>query len=475
MPPSTRHTPVVAPCSATSSRSAMQRIDPKQSQQPAAKPTYTVAEMFCGCGGFSHGFWTTGRFRTVFGNDVKDFALKTFERNHAHDGISPATIREDIRTVSDARIVDIIEGRCGGTLDCLLGGPPCQGFSQMRRTRERMDSNIVKFGGYNKLDQDPRNDLVLRFLEVAAALNPKVIVIENVPQFLSHYHDGMRGGIAQQVEEVLIEMGYQVACGVLNAADYGVPQLRQRAVILASRLGPAILPMQTHGDPEIPAGWPGKPWNTVSDAIKDLPKAAPLQESLGGGDAYACEAESDFQKAMRTSSGFPFNHVTRGYKDQIIKIIQEMRPGETWDDASLRMTRKYQKLIAKEVAKGASEKAARKKLEAEGKINPVFFKRYYWSAYTRLAWDRPALTITANANFLGSGRFTHPEADRGITIREAARLQSFDDSFEFVTSDHEKKWSENLGVGLDMIGEAVPPLLARAIANSVAVHLDEHQ
>jgi len=190
---------------------------------------------------------------------------------------------------------------------------------------------------------------------------------------------------------------------------------------------------------------------------------------------YLSEADNEFLKMMRTSVHFPFNHVTRTYQDQVIKIIQQMRQGETWDDASLRMTKKYNKRIAKEVAAGISEKAAKKKLEKEEKINPVFFKRYYWSAYTRLAWSRPALTITANANFLGSGRFTHPVANRGITIREAARLQSFDDSFEFVTSKNKKKWSENLGVGLDMIGEAVPPLLAKSIANSIAVHLDEYQ
>ena len=448
----------------------------KKTQMIEEKPTYTAAEMFCGCGGFSHGFGTTGRFKTVFGNDVKDLALKTFARNHSHNGVAPTILREDIRNVPDSQIVEIIQDKCGGSLDCLLGGPPCQGFSQMRRTGERMDSNIVKFRGYNKLDQDPRNDLVLRFLEVAAALNPKIIVIENVPQFLSHYHDGMRGGIAQQVEEVLVEMGYDVHCDVLNAADYGVPQLRQRAVILASRLGPVTLPMPTHGDPEFTDNWPGKPWTTVSDALKDLPETAPLHEVLGGGGGgYSSEPDNEFLKMMRTSSHFPFNHVTRTYQGRVIKIIQQMRQGETWDDASLRMTQKYQKMIAKGVAKGAPEKAVKKKLENEGKINPVFFKRYYWSAYTRLAWNRPALTITANANFLGSGRFTHPNADRGITIREAARLQSFDDNFEFVTSDNEKKWSENLGIGLDMIGEAVPPLLAKALAHSIAVHLDEHR
>ena len=188
---------------------------------------YTVAELFCGCGGFSHGFSRTGRFQTVLGNDLKKFALQTFKLNHEHEGREPAVIEKDIRAVPDREIIDLLGSKGVGNLDCLLGGPPCQGFSQMRRTEGRRGSKIVRFGGYNKLDQDPRNDLVLRFLEIAAALNPKIIVIENVPQFLSHYHDGKRGGIAQQVEGILNELGYEVSCDILNAADYGVPQLRQ--------------------------------------------------------------------------------------------------------------------------------------------------------------------------------------------------------------------------------------------------------
>lgn len=206
-----------------------------------AKTQYSVAELFCGCGGFSHGFWRTGRFQTVLGNDIKKFALQTFKANHSHGGKEPAIIEKDIRTVSDVEIINLLKSKGITELDCLLGGPPCQGFSQMRRTEGRRGSKIVRFGGYNKLDQDPRNDLVLRFLEIAAALNPKVIVIENVPQFLSHYYDGKPGGIARQVEEVLREAGYaHVHCDILNAADYGVPQLRERAFIIASRLGPIL-------------------------------------------------------------------------------------------------------------------------------------------------------------------------------------------------------------------------------------------
>lgn len=435
---------------------------------------YTVAELFCGCGGFSHGFWRTGRFRTVLGNDIKQFALQTFKKNHSHDGQEPAVIEKDIRTVSDTDIIAMLKSQNAEELDCLIGGPPCQGFSQMRRTKARRGSKIVRFGGYNKLDQDPRNDLVLRFLEIAALLNPKIIVIENVPQFLHHYHDGKRGGIAQQVEEILVELGYEVSCDILNAADYGVPQLRQRAVIIASRLGKITLPTATHGDRELLFGREVLPWVTVEDALSDLPPSPPLHDKLGGQpEGYACPAQTAFAKQMRTSLTFPFNHLTRTYQKRIIDIIKQMRQGETWDEASSRLANRFDALVAKRVALGESEDTAKEYLIAKGKILPVFYKRYYWSAYTRLAWDRPALTITANSNFLGSGRFTHPELDRGITMREAARLQSFDDAFTFYTSEDPKRITENIGVGLDMIGEAVPPLLSRAIAESVSVHLDE--
>ena len=91
---------------------------------------------------------------------------------------------------------------------------------------------------------------------------------------------------------------------------------------------------------------------------------------------------------------------------------------------------------------------------------------------TRLAWNSPALTITANANFLGSGRFSHPASLRGITVREAARLQSFDDDFRFITSTSNDTGPERIGVAMDMIGEAVPPNLSQAIAESLAHQLD---
>lgn len=439
---------------------------------------YTIAEFFCGCGGFSRGFARSGRFSSLLGNDIKAAALRSYAFNHRSDDLVPATIREDIRTLSLEKITTALRERGSGpgALDCLIGGPPCQGFSQLRRSEERENGKIVKFRGYSKLAHDPRNDLVLRFLEVAEHLRPKIVVIENVPQMLGHGFEGRLGKLSEIVEGMLMEMGYAVKHGVLCAADYGVPQLRERAIFIASATGSVDLPIATHADPQrtdlIASG--RKPWTTVGDAIKDLPPPPEAEDKLGGGAVSFYKAtDAEYVQSLRSVKAFPYNHLSRTYRKSVLRLIKEMRPGQTWDAESARMRDRYALEIDKyRNNEGCSVEAARSALEKAGIINPAFYKAYYWSAYTRLAWEFPALTITANANFLGSGRFTHPEEMRGITMREAARLQSFDDDFRFVTSNDCDDDTANIGVGMDMIGEAVPPLLAEAIANCLADHLD---
>lgn len=445
------------------------------------KPTkkYSVAEFFCGCGGTSRGFTRSGRFNAVFGNDVKDEALRTFEFNHAQDDVPPSTVRKDIRLLDVKSIHAALKDRGvdKGGLDVMIGGPPCQGFSQLRRNEHREEGKIVRFSGYSQLAHDPRNDLVLRYLEVAEALQPKFLVIENVPQMLNHGFDGRLGKLSELVIQMLEkDLGYKVEVAVVNCADYGVPQLRERAIFIASSIGPASLPPKTHAGPTDPnlttAGL--KPWVTVQQAIADLPPPPLGEDSLGGGSlSLYGDAPSAYAHAMRTSASFPYNHVTRSYKQRILDIIKEMRPGQTWDSESKRMRAKYERAITKKAnEEGLSQERARRQLEKLGVINPAFYSDYYWSAYTRLAWDAPALTITANANFLGSGRFSHPSQLRGITMREAARLQSFDDDFRFVTSMTDDHDTARAGVGMDMIGEAVPPNLAQAIAKHLAYQLD---
>lgn len=440
---------------------------------------YSLAEFFCGCGGTSRGFTRSGRFNVAFGNDVKPEAMRTFEFNHAHDEAPPSTIRKDIRLLDVDTIHESLRERGvgKGDLDVMIGGPPCQGFSQLRRNEHRAEGKIVKFSGYSQLAHDPRNDLVLRYLEVAEALRPKFLVIENVPQMLNHGFEGRLGKLSELVIQMLEkDLGYKVEVGVVNCADYGVPQLRERAIFVASSIGSPSLPQKTHTNPKDKKllGVGLKPWVTVKDAIHDLPSPPMGQDTLGGGPlSLYGGTTSRYALSMRTSKLFPFNHITRNYKQQVLDIIKEMRPGQTWDAESARIRTKYKKAITRKAnAEKISRELAQSQLEKSGAINPVFFRKYYWSAYTRLAWDAPALTITANANFLGSGRFSHPTELRGITMREAARLQSFDDDFRFITSMTDGSDKTRIGLGMDMIGEAVPPNLSQAIAMHIASQLD---
>jgi DNA (cytosine-5)-methyltransferase 1 len=443
---------------------------------------YSLAEFFCGAGGTSRGFTRSGRFDVAFGNDVKLEALKTFEFNHRQDNVTPAIVRQDIRVLDvdtiHAKLKD--RGVAEGDLDCMIGGPPCQGFSQLRRTEQRKKGKIVKFSGYSQLAEDPRNDLVLRYLEVAEALRPKFLVIENVPQMLNHGFDGRLGRLSELVIQMLErDLGYKVDVAIVNCADYGVPQLRERAVFIASSIGAASFPAFTHADPSKPKllAQGRKPWVTVAEAIGDLSEPSLGSDEFGGGslDLYGPDP-SEYARMMRTSKAFPFNHLTRRYKQSVLDIIKEMRPGQTWDGESVRMRAKYARAIAKmSKAKNISLESAERALVQAGSINLAFYKDYYWSAYSRLAWDAPALTITANANFLGSGRFSHPTEMRGLTMREAARLQSFDDDFRFVTSLHDETDTARIGIGMDMIGEAVPPLLSQSIATHLAAQLDARE
>jgi DNA-cytosine methyltransferase len=198
-----------------------------------ANRQYTVAELFCGCGGLSHGFARSGYFRVVLGNDIKKAALRTFFHNHSRSQAAPECLQGDIRTISIREIEEALarQNVPAGKLDCLIGGPPCQGFSQMRRSEERLADGLMRFKGYNKLDQDPRNDLVLRFLEIANALRPKIVLIENVPQMLRHGHNGVLGGLAASVKSMLQEMGYAIVVGVINSAERSAAV--KRAIVLS--------------------------------------------------------------------------------------------------------------------------------------------------------------------------------------------------------------------------------------------------
>lgn len=418
---------------------ALQMALPGTEQKPAlsrfAEP-YTVVDLFCGAGGLSYGLELSGRFRTLLGIDIRPEAVETFEQNHTGMPGMPSAIRADIKDVKPKDLVKELRRRGisePGELDCLIGGPPCEGFSQNRTDRQTGER-------VHKFIDDPRNQLFRWFVECARALQPKIILIENVPDLLRHRD----GHTRDEILAALNEIGYEASATVLNAADFGVPQIRRRAFFLGYRrdLGTSRLlefPRPTHAafperDPFLrdATDWlPGDSgyWVSVREAIADLPPAA--DTGLVSVNDYPSVRLSTFRRLMRVQDGVITNHQAR-------------KLGKAG----------LSKLVASKLGGVAAD--------LPDSIRP---RSHYHYSYTRMLWSEPAKTITKFVYHVGSGQFGHPVDNRAITMREAARLQSFPDAFRFVGTSEIRKLSA-------LIGGAVPPLLARSIAQSIAHYLD---
>lgn len=429
---------------------------------------WRVVDLFCGCGGLSRGLERTGRFVTTFGVDIDKAALETFVANHGDESRRPTGHLGDIRNIQPDELWAALK-RFGvtkpGELECLVGGPPCEGFSRNKvythsgeadamgvKTVAQVEYTETKYWArawsaapqspgltagrtvraYNPFLSDPRNFLFRAFLDIAAYLRPKIILIENVRQILTHAN----GEIAAEINMRLAELGYRAESRILNAAHYGVPQARQRAFFVAVRadvIGAQSVPwpLATHreagenlfaqdvcyGETDLP-GDQGRFVSTL-EAIGDLPEAKSEREGNPqmAPSFYPDVPLSAFRQFVRSARATPANHVYRTPSEQVIRRLRAMRPGMRPHD-----------------------------LPAD-----LQTKKYYYNAYGRLEWDKPANTITKSFLYPGSGKFGHPEQHRVISYREAARLQSFDDDFTFQASSQEGLAS--------MIGSAVPPLL----------------
>jgi DNA (cytosine-5)-methyltransferase 1 len=302
---------------------------------------------------------------------------------------------------------------------------------------------------YTPFLSDPRNFLFRAFLDVVEQLRPKVVLIENVRQILTH----AGGAIAAEIVERLDVLGYRAQAKILNAAEFGVPQLRQRAFFVAVRKDlvpdrtPLPWPEPTHASDvqmdlvtdlfKPSSGLTSLPGDrglfvTVEEALSDLP---PAKAERDGNPRFPVKAYpnvpiSTFRRFVRSKTATPANHVYRTPSEQVIRRLRAMKPGMKTHE-----------------------------LPAE-----LQTKKYYYNAYGRLEWERPANTITKSFLYPGSGKFGHPDEHRVISYREAARLQSFDDDFVFYATSQE---------GLaHMIGSAVPPLLGYRFGQSFAELLD---
>jgi DNA (cytosine-5)-methyltransferase 1 len=342
-------------------------------------PRYTLIDLFAGCGGLTRGFEDSGRFRSIFAVESDPDAAETYRLNFG-DHIAEVPI-EDVASFPPA--------------DVLVGGPPCQGFSLLNR-------DAVGF---------ERRGLWRQYLRALEQIDPTAFVMENVPELL-------RSAEYAKFKRRAERLGYRVAGEILNAADYGVPQRRRRAIVIGIRSGtPVPWPEETHAEHTSPMG-PHEPWVSFREAVSGLPLRPngkswhrprdPRPESVrrykavprNGGDRFAMQRNLD----------------RAGLGDLVPRCWREKPTGTT-------------------------------------------------DVFGRLWWERPAYTIRTEFFKPEKGRYLHPSAHRPITVREAARCMSFPD--DFALPEH-----QTMTRVARQIGNAVPPLLARRIAEALAEALD---
>lgn len=359
----------------------------------------TVVDLFCGAGGLSHGFMQAG-FDVLFGTDIDPTFGKTFACSHPGAKFSAKPIQ--------ALTVDEVLSEAGlepGELDVLVGGPPCQGYSVYNHGRGA---------------QDPRAGLFREYLRIVRGLQPKWLVMENVTGLTS-----ISGG--HLIESIVSEIrasGYEnVAYRILKAEEYGVPQERRRIVFLANRLGlPVEFPLKTHdGD--------RSPYTTIWDAIGDLPPVNTKNEHLFGA-TYASAPQNPYAAAMRRNSVVAANHYGPGLGKVNLERIRHIPQGGSWRDVPF------------DLLPAGMKKAKRSD----------HTKRYGRPRPTDLS-----CTILTKCD-IHWGAYVHPFQNRPFTVREAARLQSFPDDFEFYGSMTEQ---------FVQVGNAVPPLMAKSIAEAI--------
>lgn len=369
---------------AAAERVAMNVGEAWQLGKAASAGPIDVVDMFAGCGGMSAGFVAANSlmpmYRLAMAVDIDPHAMATYEKNL---GLAPHNIDLHQYASDQSGIVRLIDQSRSGRQSpwVLIGCAPCQGFSSHRNSAGATDH---------------RNSLFVTFARIAAAAQPDVVVIENVPEVVTDKY----WPTVLEARKSLQSAGYETLLLAHDLSAFGVPQHRYRAVMIAMKrrfVGPV-------GFLE------GKRRKTVRDAIGGLPAISPGQRSVDD----------------------PM-HYTAGHRPSTVETIMAVRP-----DGGSRPSH-------------VGPESLRRFAIEHG-------KSAYEDVYGRLWWDKPAITITGHARNPASGRYVHPEQHRGLSVREAALLQSFPPTWEFVGG---------LGRSFLQIGNAVPP----AFAAHLAVHI----
>ena len=384
-------------------------IDPLNISPSAQHRKPTAISLFAGAGGCSLGFRQAG-YDVRFATDIDADAVESYRRNFAGTPCEVADIRE--------LSADVLLQRSQlqpGELDILLGGPPCQGFSSA--------------GG--KVGDDPRNSLLGHYVRLLEGLRPKWFVMENVEGLLTN----AGGTHVRDAVAAFLEAGYSVNVEKIYAQGYGVPQRRKRVLIVGNRLGHDFV------FPEPVTPFSGSIFRkgavTFATAVSDLP---PATHDAGCALAFATPPQNELQAYLRGAAKTVKDHDTPALSGLQLERASGLRPGQTMKDLPEHLQHEsFRRRAFRRVMDGT----------------PVERRGGAPHGLKRLFADEPCLTITGAA----TREFVHPTEDRLLTLRECARLQTFPDGFEFAGSAASR---------IQQIGNAIPPLLARAIGEHIA-------
>lgn len=389
-----------------------------------ARP-FTFIDLFAGCGGLSEGFYHQG-FRALLHLEIDPTACETLKTRMRHYDYDDAEIINAVMCDDITRkgVVKEMDERIEEEVDVIIGGPPCQAFSSVGRAQDP-----------NSMDNDPRNYLFENYVTVLNHFRPKFFVFENVKGILTAHPKGVR------VFPVIIDRMRQYYDVIndpkvilLNAVNYGVPQNRERVIIIGARKDLGIDPNEVYKAIKKLGDFGGKkPFYTVRDAIADLPK---ISQGEGAERIDNAQTKQNAYLSLINSSLKPYrlvlNHTARKHNTKDQERYRILSSHEGWQLKELQTVRPD--LIHHD-------------------------PKHFGNRYTVQSYDKPGTTVVAHL-FKDGNLFIHPDPRqaRTFTVREAARIQSFPDDFFFEGSRTEQ---------FRQVGNAVPPLFARAIASAI--------
>lgn len=358
-------------------------------------------DLFAGAGGLSLGFEAAG-FDIAYAIEHDKSAAETYAKNRKRRNVHVDT--NDIRKITTPAVMKKL-GVKKGELDIVIGGPPCQGFSTSNRQTRHVNN--------------PNNHLVYRYVTFVRKMRPKWFLMENVSGMATFE----QGAVRDELLETFKSMGYDAVFTVLNSSDFGVPQNRKRIFFIGNRVGQPMSFIE-----QIKSASQTKPVN-VRDAISDLPHLAKGHLVCKMPYNGRKQRLSEYQLAMRKGmNGSVKNNLVTRNQDLAVRRFKRIKQGENL----IALARRAPKLVAN-----------------YSKIENC----HNW-IYLRLPWNRPSVTL----NNFRKNMIIHPAQHRGLSVREAARLQSFPDKYIFHGS---------IGSQQQQVANSVPPLLSKAIAKRI--------